>query len=181
MGLATGKGSLFLVALVLVVLASLYFVVVPPPQNSVQISVGSAEQIGLTEDIELLYANATILEVLSGHAWQNHGTEVNDAIRCLNDKGSTMSFKTYGFKDANGKPIKTNLWLCRDGDDWYAIITTALEKVGGNRIGRLITAYLVDNKRFMVIDDFIKAIEEKWSAVQINFQIPADSVFLQPR
>jgi hypothetical protein len=35
----------------------------------------------LEVDDSLLAVNATILEVISAHAWTNHGTEVNAAIR----------------------------------------------------------------------------------------------------
>jgi hypothetical protein len=135
----------------------------------------------LEVDDSLLAVNATILEVISAHAWTNHGTEVNAAIRCLNNNGSTMSFRTFGFTDKKGNPIKTNLWLCREENDWFAIVTTSLEKVGGNRIGKLITAYLVDKKTFFIIDDFIAVIKDKWLAKEINFVIEAGSVFLQPK
>jgi hypothetical protein len=133
------------------------------------------------ENDSLLAVNATILELLNGHAYLKHGTEVNDAFKCLNDRGSTRSFKTFGFLDENNKYIPTNLWLCYDGVNWYAIVTTALEKSGGNRVGRLVTAYLVDKVKFSDIDMFITAIKNQWRAIEINFIIEAGSVFLQPK
>jgi len=132
-------------------------------------------------DNELLVANATIIEVVSGHAWQEHGTEVNDAIRCLNNKGSSMSFKTFGFKDWSGKDLFTNLWLCQDGDNWYAIVTTTLQKMGGNRVGKLVTAYLIDRKLFPNVGDFVLKVKELWGAIETSFRIEAGSVFLAPR
>lgn len=137
--------------------------------------------ITITQDDSLLAVNATIVEVVNGHAWERHGTQVNDAFKCLNDKGSTKSFKTFGMTDEKGNFIPTNLWLCYDGDNWYAIITTALEKVGGNRIGRLVTAYMVDKTKFSTIDSFITAVTNQWRAIPINFIIEAGSVFLQPK
>jgi hypothetical protein len=137
--------------------------------------------ITITQSDSLLSVNSTIVEVVNGHAWVRHGVEVNAAFRCLNNNGSARSFKTFGMVDETGKPLSTNLWLCQDGNDWYAIITTTLEKVGGNRIGRLITAYLVDKIKFPTIDSFITAITDQWRAISINFIIEAGSVFLQPK
>lgn len=148
------------------------------PQSAPKIA---SSTVTIYQDDSLLYANATIVEVISGHAWANHGTQVNDAFKCLNDKGSTRSFKTFGMVDESGNPIPTNLWLCFDGKDWYAIITTTLEKVGGNRIGRLVTAYLVDKSKFGTIDAFISEIKTSWRAIEINFIIEAGSVFLSPK
>lgn len=175
----TFNRNLFFV-LLLVSLIFIASVVLPKPDINIPVSSG-----GVTTTIEmndsLALVNATILDVLSGHAWQGHGTEVNDAIRCLNNNGSTKSFQTFGFLDTNGKPIKTNMWLCRDGDDWYAIVTTTLEKVGGNRIGRLITAYLVDKKKFLLIEEFIDKAKTLWGAREISFTIEAGNVFLAPK
>lgn len=137
--------------------------------------------INVINETELLVANATIIEVVSGHAWTEHGTQVNAAFKCLNDRWSTRSFQTFGFKDTNGTPLKTNLWLCFDGLDWYAIVTTTLEKVGGNRIGRLVTAYAIDKNLFSVVDDFIAVIKDKWLAREINFVIEAGQIFLSPK
>lgn len=159
-------------------------VVAVVPHNEINIQSSSSSATGtitFEQDDTLLAANATILEVVSGHAWQGHGTEVNDAIRCLNNHGSTKSFQTFGFFDSNGKPIKTNMWLCQEGDDWYVIVTTTLEKFGGNRIGRLITAYLIDKSKFLVIQDFIDLAIVKWGARVISFAIEAGSVFIQPK
>jgi hypothetical protein len=169
-----------ILALFLLVVLAMVTILIPKPEVGFP-SNSSGGSITLDQDDSLLAVNATILEVLSAHAWTNHGTEVNAAIRCLNNHGSTKSFITFGFKDSNYRDIKTNLWLCQEGDDWFAIVTSSLEKVGGNRIGRLITAYLVDKAKFLTIEDFITAVVAKWSAKEISFVIEAGSVFLQPK
>lgn len=175
--------ALIAIAVALTAITAMFATQNPPeitvPSQSQSIAVESP--INLETDDTLLAVNATILEVVSAHTWTNHGTEVNSAIRCLNNKGSTRSFITYGFFDDRGNPIKTNLWLCKEGDDWFAIVTTTLEKVGGNRIGRLITAYLVDKSKFLTIDDFISAVISKWNAREIQYVIEAGSTFLQPK
>lgn len=173
------KSPVIYILIVAMLIMTFIVMIVPSPEITIPSSSGG--MITIEQDASLLVANATIIEVVSGHAWEGHGTEVNDAFRCLNDKGSTMSFKTFGFKDSQGRDLFTNLWLCQDGDKWYAIITTTLNKVGGNRIGRLITAYLIDKNLFPVIDDFLALIKDKWNAVQINFVIEAGTVFLSPK
>jgi hypothetical protein len=171
--------NVLLIALV-IILVMLFFVV--PPMTGIPLTTGSSSvPIMIYEDDSLLAVNATIVEVVNNHAWERHGTQVNAAFKCLNDNGSAKAFKTFGMRDGNGNPIPTNLWLCKDGDDWYAIITTTLEKVGGNRIGRLVTAYLVDKTKFATIDAFITAITNEWRAIPISFIIEAGSVFLQPK
>jgi hypothetical protein len=135
----------------------------------------------IMEDEKLTAVNATIVEALNGHAWLKHGKEVNDAFKCLNDNGSSRSFKTFGMVDEAGNPIPTNSWFCFNGKDWYVIVTTTLEKVGGNRIGRLVTAYMIDKVKYPVIDSFIDYLKTSWRAIEINFIIEAGSVFLQPK
>lgn len=122
-----------------------------------------------------------VIEVVSGHAWQNHGVEVNSAFDCLGKNGSTKSFKTFGFTDKFGKNIPTNMWMCFDGFDWYAIVTTVFEKIGGDKVARLVTAYKVSKDLFPTIDDFFKYIGEKWGAVAITYSIEAGKIFLQPK
>lgn len=122
-----------------------------------------------------------IIEVVSGHAWLNHGTGVNSAFDCLGKNGSTHSFKTFGFKNKDGSDIPTNLWLCFDGNDWYAIVTTFFEKVAGNKVARLVTSYKVSKDLFPQISDYINYIASKWGAVEIAYKINSGDIFLQPK
>lgn len=122
-----------------------------------------------------------VIEVVSGHAWQNHGTEVNSAFDCLGKNGSTKSFKTFGFTDKFGRNVPTNMWMCFDGFDWYAIVTTVFEKVGADKVARLVTAYRVSKDLFPTIDDFFRYVGDKWGAVSINYSIEAGKIFLQPK
>ena len=177
----TASSTKTMVLLCFVAVTMIMMVLLPQITFDTGSYTGNSASTVLEISDSLLYVNATILDVVSGHAWQNHGTDVNDAIKCLNNHGSTRSFQTFGFKDDLGRPIRTNLWLCKEGDDWFAIVTTTLEKIGGNRIGRLITAYVVDKEHFFLIEDFIKKIITKWGAKEISFMIEAGSVFLQPK
>lgn len=122
-----------------------------------------------------------IIEIYSGHAWQQHGAEVNTAFRCLQDKGSTKSFKTFGFKDASGSNIPTSVFLCFDGVDWYAVVTTAFQKVGADKIARLVTAYKVSKDLFPKIENYIDYIARNWNAVEIKYVIEAGQILLQPK
>ena len=122
-----------------------------------------------------------IIEVVSGHAWNSHGAEVNDAIRCLNDKGSSISFKTQGFTDKSGNQIPTNMWLCFDGKDWYAVVTTHFYRLGGNKIARLVTAYKIAKDIFPQINDFVTYAATKWNAIQISYGIEPGNIILQPK
>ena len=73
------------------------------------------------------------------------------------------------------------MWMCFDGFDWYAIVTTVFEKVGGDKVARLVTAYKVSKDLFPTIDDFFKYIGDKWGAVAITYSIEAGKIFLQPK
>lgn len=126
---------------------------------------------------ELNADQARIIEIVSGHAWANHGEEVNAAIKCLSDKGTWKSFRTNGFTEKDGKIVPTNLWICKVGDTFYAIITTAFEKNGINQIARLVTAYKIASDVFPTIDDFINYIVQKWDAQEINYIIQAGQDF----
>ena len=133
-----------------------------------------------------LFSHATpksefrIIEVVSGHAWESHGKEVNDAIDCLNKNGSARSFKTSGFIDQLGNQIPTNMWLCYDGKDWYAVITTTFQKLSGNKVGRLVTAYKIAKETFPNIDSFVEYAVMKWSAFSISYIIEPGNIILQP-
>jgi len=134
------------------------------------------------ESMTLTVAEARIFELVSGHAWQEHGEEVNDAMRCLGDNGTAKSFKTKGFGDGQGNIIPTNLWLCTNGDDWFAIVSTKFQKIAGNQVARLVTAYKVGKDIFPTIDDFIEYITVKWGAYEINYVIEAgQNILLDPK
>lgn len=122
-----------------------------------------------------------IIEVISGHAWSQHGAEVNAAFNCMGKNGTTKSFKTTGFINSNGKSIPTNLWMCYDGKDWYSIVTTVFERVGNDKIARLVTAYKIAKDLFPTIDDYIAYIVQKWGAFEIKYIIEAGEIFLNPR
>jgi hypothetical protein len=128
--------------------------------------------------------NATqvrILEVLSGHAWQKHGQEMNDALDCLKRKGSTMSFKTSGMIDDRGNPLPTSLFLCKDDNGkWFAIVTTIWEKVGADKVARLITGYEVAKHLFPCIEDYLAYVTLKWAASAIPYSISAGQIVIQP-
>ena len=136
----------------------------------------------LLSPMTLTANEARIIEVVSGHAWQNHGEEVNDAIKCLSDNGTWKSFKTSGFIDERGNPVNSNLWICFNGDDFFAIVTTRFIKEGGNQIARLVTAYKIAKDIFPTIDDFIQYISVKWGALEINYIIQSgEKIFLSPK
>lgn len=141
-----------------------------------------AKTIIYTQPELLSPSQVHILEIFSGHAWEEHGLDVNKAFQCLNRNGSTRSFKTSGFfKDTNGNKIPTNLWLCFNGKDWYAIVTTTFEKIAGNKVARLVTAYKISKESFPTIDSFITYIQENWFAREIIYQIKAGDLLLQPK
>ena len=142
----------------------------------------SSQSISLYSYEGLGQAEIRIIEILSGHAWQNHGTQVNSAFDCLGKNGSTRAFKTFGFTDSkSGKLIPTNLWMCQDVDGWYAVVTTVFEKVGNDKVARLVTAYKISSEIFPTIDDYIQHIVSKWGAVAISYSISAGQIFIQPK
>jgi hypothetical protein len=125
---------------------------------------------------------ARIIEIVSGHAWQQHGDEVNAAIKCLSNNGTWKSFRTSGFTDSNGKKVDASLWLCFDGNDYYSIVTTRFIKDGGNQIARLVTAYKIAKDVFPTVEDFITYIATKWGAYEISYVIKAgEQIFLSAR
>ncbi len=133
--------------------------------------------------VDLTPAQIRIIEVVSGHAWVRHSAgEVNSAFECLGKYGSTKSFKTFGFKGSKGEFIPTNLWLCFDKDsgEWYTIITTVFEKVGQNKVAKLVTCYRIAKEIFPTIDDYVEHITNKWGAVILNYAINAEKIYLQP-
>lgn len=158
----------------------------PPEINISTYEEASVERIVFPEfvyDPEFVASvDARIFEVYSGHAWQEHGQEVNAAFRCLGDNGSSKAFKTTGFTDPlRGGNIPTNVWLCFDGVDWYAIVSTAFEKVGGNHIARLVTAYKVSKELFPTIADYTSYLISKWGAREIAYMIEAGHILLSPK
>lgn len=141
----------------------------------------NATTIELTTET-LTADEARIIEIVSGHAWQQHGDEVNAAIKCLSNNGTWKSFRTSGFTDANGKKVDANLWICFDGNDYYSIVTTRFIKDGGNQIARLVTAYKIAKDVFPTIEDFITYIATKWGASAISYTIKAgEQIFLSAR
>ncbi len=133
--------------------------------------------------VDLTPVQIRIIEVVSGHAWQQHGQQVTQAFDCLGRKGSTKSFKTKGFEDLKtNKTIPTNLWMCLDDDgSWYAVVTTIFEKVSGNKVARLVTAYKISTDMFPTINDYIDHIISKWGAIGISYMLNAEKFFLQPK
>jgi hypothetical protein len=175
---------------ILLVVAVFAFILQPAPDIQIPANNSGNEvsQVIVTQphfvyDAEFvaIFVEARIFEVYSGHAWQQHGDEVNKAFRCLSDKGSSMSFKTFGFKDSFGNVIPTNVWLCFDGTDWYAIVSTVFEKVGGNHVARLVTAYKVSKDLFPNIADYVKYLGSNWGARQINYIIEAGTILISPK
>lgn len=138
-------------------------------------------QYVLEQQEALTIEQIRILEVFSGHSWESHGKDVNKVFNCFRDNGSTKSFKTSGFVGTRGEKVDTNLWLCFDGKDWYALVTTAWGRVGGNQVARLITAYRIAKDIFPTLDDYIKYITEKWGAYPISYIIEAGQMLLEPR
>jgi hypothetical protein len=138
----------------------------------------------VVEEMTLGVMEARIIEVVSGHAWQGHGLDVNEAFRCLNTYGSTKSFKTFGFTDFNnGNMIPTNLWMCFDPKTsrWYAVVTTYFEKLGADKIARLVTAYRVGPDIFKTVEDFVGYIVSKWGAVEIPYILGQGDILLRAK
>jgi hypothetical protein len=136
----------------------------------------------VVEQQELTISQIRVIEVLSGHSWQMHGAEVSQAFDCLGKNGSAKSFKTFGFIDnRTNNQIPTNLWLCFDGKDYFAIVTTIFEKIGNDKVAKLVTAYKVATDLFPSIDDFIQYLISKWQAIEINYSIEAGEIFLNPK
>jgi hypothetical protein len=160
---------------------AVYLFAISNAHNFGSISSSNTNTIELTT--ETLTANeARIIEIVSGHAWQQHGDEVNSAIKCLSNNGTLKSFRTSGFTDDNNRHVDANVWLCFDGNDYFAIVTTKFIKDGGNQIARLVTAYKVAKDVFPTIEDFITYIATKWSAYEISYVIKAgEQIFLSAR
>lgn len=179
-GTTSSFGKTLFITLVIAVLSVMIYLLFAGRGNQVSIQ-SNTTAIELTT--ESLTANeARIIEIVSGHAWQNHGDEVNNAIKCLSNNGTWKSFKTSGFVDDGGKQVDANLWICFDGSDYFAVVTTRFIKEGGNQIARLVTAYRIAKDVFPTIEDFISYIATKWSAYEINYVIRAgEQIFLSPR
>jgi hypothetical protein len=121
-----------------------------------------------------------IIETISQHAWARHGEMASAALDCLKRRGSTKSFKTFGFKDYSGKDIPTNLWMCLDIDgSWYSVATTAFEKIGQNKVARLITAYKVAVDNYQTVADYINALVLRWNAIPIDYSISAEQIIVK--
>lgn len=121
-----------------------------------------------------------IIQLVNGHAFA-HGEEVNASFRCLDKNGTWKSFKSFGFKNKDGSPVPTNIWICRDDDgSFYAIVTTAFEKIMGNNVARLITAYKIAADLFPTVQDYINYIGLKWSAREIQYVIGVGETILEP-
>jgi hypothetical protein len=178
----TAVKQIFPIGLLVIFVYSVFVMFFAPPVPEIAGYESNSGGFVIENSVEDYSYDARIIEVVSGHAWANHGLAVNDAFKCLNNNGSTMSFKTFGFKDGyTGKDIPTNLWLCKNGDDWYAIVTTIFEKVGGNKIAKLVTAYKVSKDIFPTIESYITHITNKWGAIKISYAIEAGNIFLQPK
>jgi len=85
------------------------------------------------------------------------------------------------FTDKYGNKIPTNLWLCNEGGDWYAIVTTIFEKVGNDKVARLVTAYKVSKDLFPTIDKYLEYLTANWGAKLIDYSINAGQIFIQPK
>ncbi len=144
------------------------------------LNISNLQHILILEPQELSLDQIRILEVVSGHAWETHGEEVNKAIKCLEDNGSRKGFKT-SFQDKYGRMIPTNVWLCFDGKNWYGIITTTFRTIAGNKTARLVTAYNIAKNIFPSIDDFINYIGTKWNAREIDYVIEAGKILIHPK
>jgi hypothetical protein len=151
--------------------------------RNINFSGGGSNTTAIELTTETLTADeARIIEIVSGHAWQQHGDEVNAAIKCLSNNGTWKSFRTSGFTVSNGKKVDASLWICFDGNDYYSIVTTRFIKDGGNQIARLVTAYKIAKDVFPTIEDFITYIATKWGASEIGYVIRAgEQIFLSAR
>jgi hypothetical protein len=117
-----------------------------------------------------------IVKEVSPHARERHGPEVIAAIECINKNGTFKSFKSSK-KEDDGSITPTNVWVCIDGNDWYALVTTVFEKVGKNKLARLVTAYKVNQVRNSTLYDYFNYLY-KGGAVDINYIIsPRDIMF----
>ena len=103
-------------------LVSVFGIVMLTSQDVPQITIPSSGSIDSPDSMQKIlypefvydkefisFVDARIFEVYSGHAWQEHGDEVNKAFRCLSDKGSSRAFKTTGFyKEGNNCGLPKN-------------------------------------------------------------------------
>lgn len=121
-----------------------------------------------------------ILEVVSGHAFENHRTDWKGLSDCFKRNGSTKSFRTNGFTDSKGKFVNSNLWLCFDGQDWWALVTTPFTRAF-NPSARLITFYKISKEIFPTIEDYISYVSLKWGAKIITYTIEATKFLLDPK
>lgn len=141
-----------------------------------------AEDYVIEDYVDLTPAQIRIIEIVSGHAFLKHSaSEVNGAFECIGKYGTSKAFKTFGFKGSKGEFIPTNLWMCfnKETGDWYTVITTVFEKVGQNKVARLVTAYKISDLIFPNIESYIEHITNKWGAVILNYAINAERIYLQ--
>jgi hypothetical protein len=171
-------GNIFGKIFWILVLIFVAYTVVQNPSHS-----SNSGESYVVEQVSLTSSEMRIIELYSGHAWQNHGEEVNTAFRCLEDNGTWKSFITRGFKNDKGEDIPTNVWICKDkNNDFYAIVTTTFQKIGRDQVARLVTAYKIAKDVFPLIDDFTTYISQKWGAREINYVIQSGAkIFLQPK
>lgn len=166
-------GFLFVLTLFLIAISLVFYFGI---SNDTSIQ---TETIFQSEVFPMTLEEIRIFETVSGHAYENHGSEVSQAFNCLKNNGTWKSLKTFGFM-SNGKQIPTNVWICTDGLDFFAIVSTVFEKIGGNNVARLVTAYKVSKEMFPAISDYILYLGTKWGAIEINYIINAgDDILLR--
>lgn len=158
----------------------------PQPENLGHFTLQYGGALSISPILDESASNITaqelrVIQLVNGHAFIEHAGEVNSAFRCLDKHGTWKSFKTYGFKNPDGSPVPTNLWICKDDDGkFYAIVTTVFEKISGNTVARLVTAYKIAEDLFPTINDFISYIGLKWAAREIPYIISMGETILEP-
>jgi hypothetical protein len=165
MTLTNNKFSLTVIFIIFVACFLLLMNVMPKPEFK------TTENIALQSYGELTLDQIRIINMVSNHAYKNHGENVDKALNCLNKNGSTRAFKSLKFIDSDGKILPTNTWLCLDGKDWYIIITTIFEKIGGDKVARLVNAFELDTKIYPTIESYIQRLYTYWEAKDIDIVI----------
>lgn len=134
--------------------------------------------LGMEEDTVL--AQYREIDIISNHAYANHGLEVNKALKCLQDMGSMMTYRTFGFTEKDGTPINTSVYICFDPATkvYYAVILTFWRTIRGNQVARLVTAYKIIGDIFSTLDEYIEYIGKKWAAELINYKIDPGKILI---
>lgn len=118
-----------------------------------------------------------IIEITNSHAEERHGQDATDAKRCLEEYGSTMTYreKQSGFLHFLCFNPKSRLW-------YDVIVVGTFAKEGINKVSQLITAYS-PSRQFQSIQAYIEFLStnEKYLAVVSKYYIVAHDIYFMPK